>query len=288
MQKKPACGFLARIFRKIEYSVPARSKNRLYGMLYNYLAVKSREEKLLFWNFGFEDAAPKENRLLLSEPEERYRYCIQLYDHVARAVDLRGKDILEVSCGCGGGSSFLMKHHGPRSVTGMDYSQNAVDFCKSHHSMPGLSFCRGNAESLPFESSAFDVVVNIEASHCFGSMERFLNQVERVLRPNGHFLFADFRHRDLMHALSAQIDRSGLKWIGQEIISSGVLKALEASHDLKMELIQAKAPRFLRNSFKYFWGTADSKRYDLFRSGEEIYFNYVLQKGLGGCPSATR
>lgn len=282
MQHKPVCGFVGRIFRKIEYSVPARYKNRLYGMLYNYLAVKSREERLLFWNFGFEDAAPKTSRLLLSEPEERYRYCIQLYDHVASAVDLRGKDVLEVSCGCGGGSSFLMKHHRPLSVTGMDYSKNAIDFCNSHYSTPGLAFCRGNAESMPFENNAFDVVINVEASHCFGSMELFLKEVERVLRPNGYFLIADFRHRDLMHALSAQINGSGLKWIRQEVITPGVLKALDSSHDPKVKLIQEKAPRFLRNSFKYFWGTVDSKRYDLFRSGEETYFSYVLQKDLGG------
>ena len=51
----------------------------------------------------------------------------------------------------------------------------------------------GNAESLPFADESFDAVINVEASHGYPDFPRFLAEVARVLRPGGHFLYADFR-----------------------------------------------------------------------------------------------
>ena len=278
MGKKAKCGFFGSLFRLLEYHVPEKSKNRLYRILYQFLAAKSKKEKLLFWNFGFADTPPEGKGLVLKGSDEKHRYCIQLYDHVARLVNLEGKDILEVSCGCGGGSHFIMKYHSPRSVIGLDFSERAIEFCNDYYMIPGLSFYCGDAQSLPFENSAFDVVINIESSHCYGNMEHFLIEVERVLRPNGYFLIADFRHKDKIYPFYVHLKRSGLKFISEGVITPNVFKALELDNERKVRIIRQKVPRFLHNSFKYFWGTVDSKRYELFKSGEEIYFNYVLQK----------
>jgi ubiquinone/menaquinone biosynthesis C-methylase UbiE len=276
--KKAKCGFFGYIFRLLEYNVPEKSRSKLYRILYQYLATKGKEEGLLFWNFGFADTSREGKKLVSNGSDEKYRYCIQLYDHVASVINLEGKDILEVSCGCGGGSYFIMKHHRPSSVMGIDFSGNAINFCNSYYSTPALSFFCGNAESLPFENNTFDVVINIESSHCYGNLEHFLKEVKRVLHPNGYFLIADFRHKDKIYPLYVRLKRSGLKFIREEVITPNVLKALELDHERKVTLIQQKAPRFLHNSLKYWWGTVDSKRYELFKSGEEIYFSYVLQK----------
>jgi SAM-dependent methyltransferase len=42
-------------------------------------------------------------------------------------------------------------------------------------------------------TESFDAVINVEASHCYPSLPRFLAEVARVLRPGGHFLYADVR-----------------------------------------------------------------------------------------------
>ena len=52
---------------------------------------------------------------------------------------------------------------------------------------------RGDAENLPFPDQSFDAVINIESSHCYPRFPRFLAEVARVLRPGGHFLYADLR-----------------------------------------------------------------------------------------------
>jgi ubiquinone/menaquinone biosynthesis C-methylase UbiE len=288
MKGKARSGFFGSVARRIEGLLPFKARNGFNRGLYQYLARRAGEhEDLLFWNFGFADPDSNGKKLLLTDADEKHRYCIQLYHHVASAVDLKGQDVLEVGCGCGGGSSFIMKRHLPRSFMALDQAENAIEFCNRHYSIPGLSFSCGKAESLPFEKDAFDVVINVESSHCYGSLADFLKEVQRVLRLNGYFLFADFRHRDQMDPLRGHLERSGFQFLKGEIITPQVLQAMELDHERKMSLLNRKAPKLLFNSLKYWWGTRDSKRYELFSSGEEIYFSYVLQKtNHTGLPSS--
>lgn len=287
MKPSKTIGLLGWMVSRASAFIPLAAKNRLHRGLYEYLARRAEEhEDLHFWNFGYAGPDSTGRGLPLDDSEERHRYCLQLYDHVASGVDLRGKDVLEVGCGCGGGSNFLMRRHSPNSIRGIDQAENAIGFCNRHHSVPGLSFSCAQAESLPFENDSFDVVINLESSHCYGFLSDFFAEVHRVLRPEGHFLFADFRRRDQMEPIHAHLKRSGFRFLKEEIITPYVLRAMELDHRRKMNLLTSKAPKPLLNSLKYWWGTKDSRRYELFRSGEEIYFSYVLKKRDGaGLPS---
>ena len=133
--------------------------------------------------------------LPLAESDERNRFGIQLYHRVATQADLSGKQVLEVSCGHGGGASYLARTLHPASYTGLDFNPDGIAFCQKRHHVPGLDFMHGDAENLPFADESFDAVVNVEASHAYPRLPRFLAEVVRVLRPGGHFLYADFRGR---------------------------------------------------------------------------------------------
>ena len=56
-----------------------------------------------------------------------------------------------------------------------------------------MTFQQGDAENLPFDAEQFDVVLNVESSHTYPQMEKFLSEAHRVVQPGGHFLFADIR-----------------------------------------------------------------------------------------------
>ena len=56
-------------------------------------------------------------------------YYMQLYDHVAGAVDLRDLKVLEVGSGRGGGADYIKRYLKPESMVGLDISENAVSFC---------------------------------------------------------------------------------------------------------------------------------------------------------------
>lgn len=78
-------------------------------------------------------------------------------------------------------------------MTGVDLTPKAVAHAQAAHHEANLRFVKGDAENLPFGAGTFDAVVNVESSHGYPSMHRFLTEVHRVLRPDGLLLFADVR-----------------------------------------------------------------------------------------------
>jgi SAM-dependent methyltransferase len=249
-----------------------------WRVLYEYLARMDRGADWAFMNYGFVNLDPAAAPPVLEPADEPDRFCIQLYHHVAGAVDLRGRDVLEVGCGRGGGCSYIGRYLQPRSVVGVDLSRRGVSLCTRHHARRGLSFLQGDAESLPLEDGSFDVVVNVESSHCYGSMPRFLSEVRRVLRPGGYFLFADLRPAGEVAQLRGHLRVPGLDVLQEETITPGVLAALARDSERKRALIHRKAPRLIRHQIREFAGLTGSSVYEDFRYGRAEYLRFILRK----------
>jgi SAM-dependent methyltransferase len=239
--------------------------------LYELLAARVRRPEWAFMNYGYAPLDDGRDTLVLDPADEPDRMCIQLYEHVARDVDLRGADVLEVGCGRGGGSSFLARYHAPRTVTGVDLSRAAVALCRRHRHAPGLTFVQGDALDLPFAGESFDVVVNVESSHCYPSVETFLREVHRVLRPGGSLLFADLRGREEMTALEAALRTGPLEVADVRDITANVCAALELDDDRRRALLDAWIPRPLRRPFERFAAVEGSSTHARFRAGENRY-----------------
>jgi ubiquinone/menaquinone biosynthesis C-methylase UbiE len=169
-------------------------RKAIWRLWYPFLTRRLRGEEVLFLNYAFETDPPV--GLTLDASDEPNRACIQLYHHVASQIDLQGKDVLEVSCGHGGGASWITRTMQPASYTGLDLNPTGIASCQQRHQVAGLRFVQGDAQKLPFPDSSLDAVINVEASHCYPDFPGFLTEVARVLRPGGHFLYADFRFRD--------------------------------------------------------------------------------------------
>lgn len=243
---------------------------------YQMLVVIDRQREITFMNYGYADL--EGNGLPLNGTDKDNRYCIQLYHHVASAVDLAGKDVVEVGSGRGGGAAYVARQLGPKSMLGVDLSDKAVDFCNTQYTVEGLSFRQGDAERLPLPNESVDTLVNLESSHCYGSMEQFLKEVYRVLRPGGHFLFSDHRDQDKVDMLHRQLSDSGLKLQKETDITQNVVRALELDNDRKAHLIEARCPKVLRRRMEEFAAMKGTKTYETFRSGYSRYLSFVLQK----------
>lgn len=228
-------------------------------------------------NYGYippADALP----LSLDADDEPDRYCIQLYHFVAGACDLAGKHVVEVGSGRGGGASFIKRYLRPAALTGVDFSARAVEFCRHRYRVDGLSFHEGNAEALPCEDDSIDAIVNIESSHCYGSMPAFLGEVRRVLKPGGVFLYADLHAGANVDEWRAQLLDSGLRLATETDITPNVLAALDLDHDRKSALIRRLIPGPLLNSFGNFAGLRGSSIYEGFRTGRLTYRAFRMEK----------
>lgn len=251
-------------------------KKLLWRWWYQFLAGLHRTGDWSFMNYGY--AAIPADPIALDATDEANRYSVQLYHAVVNGVNLANMRVLEIGSGRGGGAAYIKHYHKPTQMIGVDFSAKAVALCNEVYNVPGLSFIQGDAEDLPFDDNSFDAVINVESSHCYGSVDAFLNQVRRVLRPGGYFLYADFRDEKKQVSWRKQIGDSGLNLINETNITANVIAALDADDERKTHLINKLVPKLLLNSFKDFSGVKGSAIYNEFRTGVTPYLRFLLQK----------
>jgi SAM-dependent methyltransferase len=226
-------------------------------------------------NYGYRDpggaAGPP-----LDPADEPDRSFIQLYDVVARRAPIANRDLLEVGCGRGGGAAYLARAFSPRRMVAVDLSSRAIALCRRRFARPNLTFQVGDAERLPFGDGSFDTVINVESSHCYGEFSTFLNEVRRVLRPDGRFLYADFRPRDELAGWRASLAAAGFVIEAERDLRPGVVAALDADDDRKRDLIGRLIDLPLAHIFREFAALRGSALYGLLRDGELCYLGFVL------------
>ena len=254
-------------------------KSWLTRLQYEFVSRLVRDKGVVFMNFGY-TAHHQGQPLLELHPEDEYhRYPLQLYHHVAKSVDWKNVEALEVSSGRGGGAHYIMRHFQPKSYTGVDFSAGAIEFCRKHHKIDGLHFQHGNAEALTFPDHTFDVVVNVEASLYYPNITKFFEHVQRVLKPNGYFLYTDLRYAEKVDDWHNQLKQIGLKVIKEEDITENVLKALEMDREQRIQLVKKYVPKILHRLFYEFQGLAvNAPKNGTPHLDNRKYWYFVLQK----------
>lgn len=71
-----------------------------------------------------------------------------------------------------------------------------------------------------------------------------------------------------------------LEFHKEEQINNNVMRALDLESEKKLDLIRRFAPWVSRGFSKQFAGVKGSRIYRALGSGEEMYINYVLHKGI--------
>jgi ubiquinone/menaquinone biosynthesis C-methylase UbiE len=239
--------------------------------------MRAEQADIPFLNYGWLPTGSSWVPTLLPS-DEPHATGIHLYQRVVEGVDLRGKDVLEVSSGHGGGASYVQRYLGPRSVVAIDRNPVAIKFARQRYANSGVSFRCADASALPFRSGSLNAVINVEASHGYPDAMRFFEEVRRVLRPEGHFLFADFRFAEECGQLQRDLLATGLQLVIKEDITEGVVRALDATTDRNRAKIRRWAAPWMRHAVEEFAGVAGSRMYEGFKTGGIVYLRYVLER----------
>jgi ubiquinone/menaquinone biosynthesis C-methylase UbiE len=298
---KPARYFAARTF-SLHFAVPI-SRRLVSNPLVTKLATKYSDQWLYsplltklstkylyplssrvigdvqFLDWAYEEDPPM--ALPLEASDEPNRAHINLYHRTATQADLSGKRVLEVSCGHGGGASYLVRTLRPASYTGLDLNPNGIAFCRKRHNLPSLDFVQGNAEDLPFDDQSFDAVLNVEASHLYPHFPRFLAEVARVLRPGGHFLYTDVRPRAAVAEWEAALAEGAMRLISKRDINEEVMRGIQTSQQETLALLgpaSRRVPSFLRDLARQVGELRASTFHESLRSGENSYQMYCFDK----------
>jgi ubiquinone/menaquinone biosynthesis C-methylase UbiE len=243
--------------------------------LYRLLDTLDKDQQLVFMNYGYTEPG---KMIDLEGKDEINRYCIQLYHHIAEMVDLKDKKIVEIGSGRGGGLAYVSRNFNPLSSTGVDIEKSAVAFSNRMFGNERLQYIVGNAVKLPLADEFYDVVMNVESSHRYLSMSSFLGEVHRILKPEGYFLFTDFRSDHQWTDVNGLLKDARFEVLKETDITDNVIDALEKDSYRREKLVKSYAPIVLRNSILNFTGAKGTATYEHFLSRKFVYRSFLLQK----------
>ncbi|MBW4985465.1 methyltransferase domain-containing protein [Mameliella sp. CS4] len=97
---------------------------------------------------------------------------------------IAGSSVLDVACGTGATTREAARRAGDAGqVTGLDRNDGMIAVARGHGA--GITWVEGRAESLPFSSGSFDVLLCQFGLMFFDDRAAALGEMRRVLRPGG-------------------------------------------------------------------------------------------------------
>jgi len=143
-----------------------------------------------FSNKDFADRYIKKHKKLLEKLG--YKYAEKL-----SSIRFEKGKILDSGCGFGGMDIALAKRIPGCEIIGIDLSDTLLEYANSSVSDTNfknrLKFKKGDVQKIPFEDNTFDVVFSVNMVHWVDDPIVMLNEIKRVLKPNGYLFIKDLR-----------------------------------------------------------------------------------------------
>jgi len=103
-----------------------------------------------------------------------------------------GQRYLEVGCGSGAVANHIAKKY-PVEVIGIDVDPVQIQTARRNAERSNrIRFFVCDMTNLPFDDRDFDIVASFGVMHSVANWANALEELERVLRPGGYFIFSDF------------------------------------------------------------------------------------------------
>lgn len=257
---------LDRMLRATERGAFPGLRRRTWKWGYTFLSLVWRKP----WRFLNYGHIPEGAPFPLAAEDEADRPFIGLYHQALEGLPVEGARVLEVGCGHGGGAAWVARHFAPAAMVAVDRSPGTLSRARRlNPPTPNLDYRIGDAEALPFPDASFDMLLNIESSHCYGSMDRFVAEAARVLRPGGHLCWADMRSPAMLPALDAAFAAQPLELLAEARLNGGVLAALDAVEEAKAREVSRYG--LLRPVLREFTGMQGSVLRKALGEGEVLY-----------------
>lgn len=226
----------------------------------------------VFLNYGYCDGDNDQGAVTVPEHTVD-RTSVKLVVELVGDRPLDGCHVLDVGCGRGGTIATLLRYYSPRAVVGVDLSRAAISFCRRSQHDRRARFEVGDAQRLTFPDASFDVVTNLESSHCYPDVGAFYTEVRRVLRPHGIFLYTDLLTTSSLPARRAALARLGLRLEIERDVTANVLR----SCDLVAARRSAAFTGTSGSELDDFLAVPGSIHYERMRSGEATYVIWQLR-----------
>lgn len=136
---------------------------------------------------GWYEANDHPIALLRAENKARIPWVTQ---NIAHYFEERQCKVADIGCGAGFLSNALAQHG--HYVTGIDLSEKSLDVARKRDVTGTVFYCQGSGYALPFTEEQFDVVCAMDFLEHVEDPVKVIQQVAKVLKPNGLFFFHTF------------------------------------------------------------------------------------------------
>jgi SAM-dependent methyltransferase len=170
-------------------STTAGGWRSFYNQLSQRLEAVGVADASFFLNYGYVPTDSYNESSFVVRDGTFNANSVRLVFEVIGSVDLNERTIVEIGCGRGGNSRLVAEKFNAQ-VIGIDMSSEAIAFCSRTHK--SVDFRVGDALNLPLADESCDAVINVESSHSYGNLPKFLNEVGRISRRGAWFLHTDF------------------------------------------------------------------------------------------------
>lgn len=105
--------------------------------------------------------------------------------------------IIDVGCGFGAMNIVLAHRFADSEIVGIDLSDPLLQLANQSAQAAGLDhrvkFEKADVHQIPYDDDSFDVVINTNMVHLVDNAVQMLNEIERILVPDGCLFIADVR-----------------------------------------------------------------------------------------------
>lgn len=114
-------------------------------------------------------------------------------------------NVVDLCCGTGDLARIIKRIQPDACVTGIDFSEEMLKKAKNKKSIGKISYMQGDATNLPYEDNSFDIVTMGFGLRNIANAEKAVEEVYRILKPNGSFLHLDFGRKNFLSKIYDKI-----------------------------------------------------------------------------------
>lgn len=148
---------------------------------------QKNQNSLTYWETYYKNNNPK---------EIKYDNWLDAY---SEKIQITQSPILDLGCGSGNDTLYLLERG--KQVIPCDQSKNAISSIQEKFPEITEVYCFNMLGGFPFETESFDVIIADLCLHYFleADTTRILDEISRILRPDGCLLFRVNSIHDVNH-----------------------------------------------------------------------------------------
>ncbi|MEK5468041.1 methyltransferase domain-containing protein [Paenibacillus sp. FSL R7-0210] len=197
-----------------------------YSEISHSLALSGIGRFATFLNYGYVPHGNEQHAVI--EPDDGWnRNSVKLLLETVGRTVIRDRQVIDIGCGRGGNIAALYKYFKPLSIVGLDICPANIAYCSAKSRWAEAFYLVGDAENIPFADGSFDVVLNMESAHAYPNRSRFYEEVYRIMRTGGVFLYTELMLEDQVTQNVRLLEEAGLSVIRNQDVTSNVLLSCE-------------------------------------------------------------